>query len=250
MHDSEWPLPKQEFSTAKIIIGLGGSLRSGKDTAADFLVDDLKFEKLGMSDDSLHQFVMRQNPWIRLAGRGFARYRDIINAYGYVEAKKISDLREFLQLTGTEAGRDLIGENVWTNIIRDKILASSAPGVVVTGIRYPNELDMIHELGGTTIYVSRAESPSKPSKVPSEATTLEGALEAVSQAHTASQHSSETSLSGKDFDHILANNSTLEDLRTNIHRLVAPEITRDHGRKKNSRTRVIQNHWLELRPED
>ena len=221
MHDSEWPLPKQEVSAAKIVIGLGGSLRSGKDTAADFLVEDLSFDKLGMSDDSLHQFVMRQNPWIQTNEGFFARYRTIIAEHGYTDAKKIDDLRQFLQLTGTEAGRDLIGENVWVDIIRNKILASTAPGVVVTGIRYPNELDMIRKLGGTTIYVTRADSTE----------------------HRMSQHSSETTLSGKDFDHILANNSTLDDLRTNIHRLVAPEISRNHGRNKNHGG-IIKSFWL------
>lgn len=211
----------------KMIIGLGGKLRSGKDTVADYLVEHHGFLKLGMSDDSLHQFVLRQNPWVEIqkpflkfwTRRTYARYRDVVAARGYVEAKKIPDLRSLLQLTGTEAGRDVVGEDIWTGVILRKALAATQP-VVITGIRYPNELEMLRELEATPVWVSRPESPSKALDPRSKVSGPRKGRKAVSVAPAASQHSSEVSLSEHYFDIALENDSDLAHLYRETDRLV------------------------------
>lgn len=211
----------------KMIIGLGGKLRSGKDTVADYLVEHHGFLKLGMSDDSLHQFVLRQNPWVEIqkpflkfwTRRTYARYRDVVAAQGYVEAKKNPDLRRLLQLTGTEAGRDVVGEDIWTGVIRRKALATTQP-VVITGIRYPNELEMLRELEATPVWVSRPESPSKALDPRSKVSGPRRGRKAVHVAPEASQHSSEVSLSEHYFDIALENDSDLAHLYRETDRLV------------------------------
>lgn len=219
--------PPYHYVQPRLIIGLGGKLRSGKDTVADYLVEHHGFLKLGMSDDSLHQFVMAQNPWVEIqqpflfywTRRIFRRYRDVVNAQGYVDAKKNPDLRRLLQLTGTEAGRDVIGEDVWTGVILRKALAAEQP-VVITGIRYQNEIEMIRELEGWAAWVDRPESLSKALDPLPKVSAPKRGRKALSEAPVASQHTSETALSAEWFDVVLENDSDLATLYGRADRLV------------------------------
>src|SRR5690606_741544 len=75
----------------------------------------------------------------------------------YVEAKTDPEVRRLLQKLGTEVGRNMIGENVWVSIMARKIDDHRSAGhpVVVTGLRFPNEPQMIRELGGRTVWIDR-----------------------------------------------------------------------------------------------
>lgn len=190
------------------LIGLGGHLRSGKDAVADHLVAEHGFVKIGMSD-ALHEAMLAIDPIVVVGefvqypegapGYGWntpraqMRYSELVEAVGYVEAKKRPEVRRLLQKLGTEVGRNMIGEQVWTNIIARKIDDHRGAGhpVVVTGIRFPNEVQMIRELGGRPVWIDR----------PSLATS--GAIAA---------HASENSVSEEDFDGLIVNDRTLEDL--------------------------------------
>lgn len=238
MNDSEWAVPKEEFDwrseLAELlkrgsvrtgsqqrfnILGMGGKLRSGKDTAADFLVEDRGYLKLGMSD-ALNAFLIAQNPWVNLNGdgaaelaerhpglastamHGFVHYADLVDALGYVEAKKIIDFRELMQRTGTEAGREVLYENVWVDAVARRV-REAQQDVVITGIRFPNELEMVKNLGGHSIWVDRLTDDIAHVKA---ATPVAWSPEAVS-------HASESSVKPEDFDFILSNDADLDTLR-------------------------------------
>jgi hypothetical protein len=193
------------------LIGLGGRLRSGKDAVADVLVDRYGFTKLGMSD-ALIEAALVLDPYIPVNThaatfpRGehglFVRLSHLVEQVGYVDAKKNPEVRRFLQKLGTEFGRQMIGEFVWTDIMYRKIdrLRGEGHSVVVTGIRFPNEIDLITSLNGDAVYVER---PGLPKDV---------------QGHV-----SENSIGPSDFDAILCNDGTLDDLPTKIEALLAPE---------------------------
>lgn len=177
-------------------IGLGGHLRSGKDTVADRLVAEHGFTKLGMSD-ALHEAMLALDPIIAYrhvaTGRFPLRYSDSISDIGYVSTKKEHpEVRRLLQKLGTEVGRDMIGENTWVDIIARKVDALLKDGrdVAVTGIRFPNELRMVRSLGGTAVWVDRP------------------GLDSASPA----AHASETSVDDSMFDRMLVNDGTLEHL--------------------------------------
>ena len=206
------------------IIGIGGKLASGKDAVADHLVENHGWVKLGMSD-ALAESLYAMNPmvpaegwteklgWFRnwlfttffsksQIGMGFyLPYSYLVDEFGYVEAKTNDEVRRLLQKLGTEVGRRIISESVWTDIVvrRAKEAAKTAPGVIITGIRFPNELDMItDELDGELWWVVR---PS---------------LGAGSNAG----HASENSVSETDFDRTIRNDGTLEDLYIKVNDLV------------------------------
>ncbi|UDL16447.1 deoxynucleoside monophosphate kinase [Microbacterium phage Zooman] len=207
------------------IIGIGGKLASGKDAISDHLVAEHGWVKLGMSD-ALSEALYILNPWIPTGigldqKKGFAklvtwlnnpfgtkteftavsRYQELFDRDGYVEVKKNSEVRRLLQILGTEVGRKIIGESTWTDIVirrTQDALAEGAPGVIITGIRFPNELDMIEDLDGELWWVDR---PS---------------LQAGSNAG----HASENSVSSVDFDRVVVNDGTLEDLYQKVDDLV------------------------------
>lgn len=205
------------------IVGIGGKLASGKDAVSDHLVENHGWLKLGMSD-ALADALYTLNPWIptgidlnkptwkqrlaHLIGRGkdeftaVERYQDYFNQYGYVRVKENDEVRRLLQILGTEVGRKQISESIWTDIMERKVregVAAGYPGVIVTGVRFPNEIEAISDnLGGELWWVSR---PS---------------LAAGSNAG----HASENSVNAADFDTTIVNDGSLLDLYAKVDRLV------------------------------
>jgi len=182
------------------IIGIGGRLRAGKDTVADVLAADHGFRKMGMSD-ALADALLVLDPVIPdwPAVGTATRYVDVVHRAGYVEAKQHPEVRRLLQKLGTELGRDMIHENVWVDMVERRLRANRAAGVdtVITGIRFPNEVDMIRRIGGTLAWVTRPGT------------------------ETTAAHSSETSVTVGDFDVLIRNTGTLDDLEAKAHLLVS-----------------------------
>ena len=203
------------------IVGVGGLLTSGKDAFADYLVTSWGYTKTFMSHP-LHQWMLTQNPWIKLDKRilcmenwywepgEFHSYREIVHQVGYTEAKEQTEIRQALQRIGTECGRKLISENVWVDAMRREIENAQARGitnVVVTGIRYENELKMIQRLGGETVWIER----------PSARAAHE---EKIRKTDSTARHSSETTLDQERFDSVIANDGDLEQLFAKADRWV------------------------------
>lgn len=144
------------------LIGLGGRLQNGKDVVADRLVAEHGFIKMGMSDP-LNAAMMTLNPIVRYSYQedGYIGYAEIVDRVGYTDAKKIPEVRRLLQVFGTEVVRNMFGENVWVDLARKRILemVEDNVSVVLTGIRFENELNLIHSLGGETWWVERPGFP-------------------------------------------------------------------------------------------
>lgn len=174
------------------LIGLGGKYRAGKDVVADHLVDSHGFRKIGMSD-ILAEALYALNPVVVLDESGqYVRYQELHDVVGYVAAKEMSsEVRRLLQVLGTEVGRQLLGEDVWVEAIGQRIKSSSEP-VVVTGIRFFNELDMIRQLGGVSVFIIRP---------------------GLQQEATTAQHASETTLEEHNFNLVVLNTGSIEDLQ-------------------------------------
>jgi len=190
------------------LIGVGGLAGAGKDTYAELMQDlypEKKFFVIGMSD-ILRDSIEAVNPWIEYAEDEFIRFNDIIEdhtehgnysyADAYTLAKTIPDVRDFLQKLGTEVGRRLISKNVWVDATRTRIRALREVGysVILTGVRFPNELEMVTSEGGRSVFIIN---------------------ENVLKVNT---HASETSISQDDFDTIIYNNASIDALKEYLKR--------------------------------
>jgi hypothetical protein len=63
--------------------------------------------------------------------------------------------RFLMQTLGTEWGRQIIGEDVWVEAVKSQILASSAQTILIDDLRFPNEAEMVKEMGGEVWVVKR-----------------------------------------------------------------------------------------------
>lgn len=188
-----------------IVILVGGRLTAGKDEFADRLVAEHGFVKLGMSD-TLREATRRLTSVYVRVDDNFVTVPELLESVGYVRAKELSPgYRVLLQELGTEVGRDLLGKNIWVEAAKSRILETMEQhpaGVVLTGARFPNELDMVQyfeewrDITATSVWVDRP------------------GLEAAS-------HASEGSVSRNDFEYVLNNTGTLEDLAMASDELLA-----------------------------
>lgn len=126
-------------------------------------------------------------------------------------------VREFLQKLGTEAIRDGLHTNAWVNALfadytlQDYVYHGEAngqpvyPNWIVTDTRFPNEAKAIEERGGIIIRVNRfADDRFQKLDL--------GELGTKYAVDKSSLHPSETSLDNWEFDHVIDNNGTIEEL--------------------------------------
>lgn len=168
-----------------MLLGLGGFAGSGKDAFADCMIQHNSVWVKTYMSYALEQALLVLDPFLLHEGL-WVRYTDLHSRIGYNDSKKNLEVRRLLQVLGTEIGREMFGEDVWV----DKMLATAEQYdyVIVTGIRYENELRAIGNAGGTTAWVSR------PGVGP------------------VNQHSSDNTITPDMFDYLIENNGTLDDL--------------------------------------
>jgi len=115
--------------------------------------------------------------------------------------------RKLLQLLGTECGREILHPNIWVNALfadykstGGKMIGGNRkyiinrefyPNWIITDMRFPNELKAIKDRGGITIRVNRST---------------------YSNGNDGKNHPSETALDNAEFDYVIDNNGTIEEL--------------------------------------
>ena len=193
-------MPGGEIHIGRPLIGFGGYASSGKDAAVDVLVEQ-GFKRTYMSKP-LEQALLALNPQIVFEGNpspNWMLYADLHAEVGYEASKRDPEVRRLLQRLGTEVGRKLFGENVWVDKMRTEVCEVLDAGgkIAVTGIRFRDEANAIRELGGRLVWVSR------PGYGP------------------VNGHSSDNTLGPDDFDEVIVNDGTLDDLRA-IVQILSP----------------------------
>lgn len=138
------------------LIGITGYARSGKDELAKSLFLRGNYRPMAMSD-ALREMAMVLDPILTDGDEEWYSLSQTIMREGYTEAKKHKGVREYLQILGTNAVRNILGEDSWVAAAERQFVSSLAEGsnVTVTGIRFPNEVNMIKRYGGTMIKVLR-----------------------------------------------------------------------------------------------
>lgn len=195
------PAGKGRGRKAVDLIGMSGYAQSGKDTVGEILARRYGFTLVSPSN-VLREFLYAQNLYLEGGVDEFgqhqppARLNDVVDLYGWDMARKVyPEVRVLQQKTGTEAGRDVLHEDVWLDALVDRF----SPGAkhVSTSVRYLNEARFITERGGVIIRVNRP------------------GVEAVND------HSSDTEMDDWDFDHVIENDGSLDDLAEKVAALVA-----------------------------
>lgn len=127
--------------------------------------------------------------------------------------------RLLLQLIGTQCGRQIIHPNIWVNATMADYKQTNScshwegdapiyrmPNWIITDVRFPNEAKAIKDKGGILIRVNR---PCE------ECGVLEG-HKMIPHKNKPSEHESETALDDYEFDYIVDNSGTIEELIVKI----------------------------------
>lgn len=186
-----------------MLVGISGYAQAGKDSIGKLLVENHNFTRYAFAD-KLREFLYAQNPVVVVdfAFEHVERVQDIVDKYGWERAKlDYQEIRELLQRLGTEAGRKILGDNVWVEAVFNDINKGLDLGwnesVVITDVRFPNEAQAIKDHNGFVVRVKRPGITA------------------------ANAHVSETSLDEWPFDYTIPNDATIEALALSVKHLVA-----------------------------
>jgi hypothetical protein len=194
------------------LIGICGFIGSGKDTAADYLVNIHGFRRDSFAA-TLKDAVAAVFGWDRemLEGRTkHAReWREQIDPW-WAERLEMPNLtpRLVLQLWGTEVCRKGFHNDIWIASVENK-LRTSQDNIVISDCRCPNEIKAIKSAGGKVIWVQRGILPHWHDVAVHANKGSESAQRFLAQEGI---HASETAWVGTNFDYIVDNNRSFDEL--------------------------------------
>jgi hypothetical protein len=159
-----------------MIIGLVGSIGSGKGTIGDILVNRHNFRRESFAK-SLKDAASAIFGWDRALLEGDTDvsrlFREQKDEYWSVALNRDITPRLVLQLLGTEAGRQIFGKDLWVSSVERRIQQQPHDNYVITDARFENEIQKIRDMGGVIIRVVRGEKPefedtatNNPSQMP------------------------------------------------------------------------------------
>lgn len=207
-----------------MIIGICGFIGSGKDTVADYLVNFHEFRRESFAS-TLKDAVAAVFGWDRtmLEGRTKAarEWREQVDPW-WANRLNIPTLtpRWILQYWGTEVCRKGFHDDIWIASLENK-LRNSRDHVVISDCRFPNEIKSIRNAGGIIAWVQRGSLPEWYD-VALQANS--GSNIAVNELKMKKIHASETAWVGTEFDIELDNNSTIDDLYSQVRSLASDPL--------------------------
>ena len=204
----------------KQIIGICGFIGSGKDTAADYLVNFHEFRRDSFAA-TLKDAVAAVFGWDRelLEGRTkqAREWREQVDPW-WAERLDMPDLtpRWVLQWWGTEVCRKAFHNDIWIASLESR-LRNSNDNIVISDCRFPNEIKAIKAAGGKVVWVQRGELPSWHIMA---AKANRGDTFATEKLKALGVHASETAWVGTDFDAVIDNNDSVDALYLQIAKIV------------------------------
>lgn len=193
-----------------MIIGLCGAQGAGKDTVGGILESKHGFVKLAFAS-AIKDILSALFSWPRDMLEGLTKesreWRETPNEY-WSNKLAIPDFspRRAMQIVGTDLFRNHLNQDIWINIIENKImtLRESDPNVniVITDCRFANEFDMIRKFPEARI------------------------IKIVKDTHVeiGATHSSENDWTNVDCE-ILQNNGSIESLGLNLDAMIYSSLS-------------------------
>jgi len=168
-----------------MIIGFGYKMRTGKDTSADYLIEKYGFKKISFAEalksevgeynrllinynidkKELYLYDNPGNMKLIVDSKIKEVFVDYIlenkDCVDYITGDIIFQKygrpkkdRVLLQLWGTNYRR-VENENYWVDLVKQQILGEPDTNWVITDVRFPNELELIKQLGGVSVEIVR-----------------------------------------------------------------------------------------------
>jgi hypothetical protein len=213
-----------------MIIGFVGFIGSGKDTAADYLVNYHGFRRDSFAN-TLKDAVSQVFGWDRIMLEGRTaearKWREQVDPWwsGRLAMPNLTP-RWVLQQWGTEVCRAAFHDDIWIASLENK-MRKTEDNIVISDVRFPNEIKAIHNAGGLVIRIKRGPDPDwydsavSVNRGPAGNSTWSISLEKLKKLGI---HASETAWVGGNIDHTVSNDSSVDDLFDQIKNLVSNRL--------------------------
>lgn len=208
-----------------MILGIVGFIGSGKDTAADYLVNLHGFRResfAGNLKDAISVVFGWNREMLEGRSRQSREWREQVDPW-WSERLGIPHLtpRWILQYWGTEVCREGFHNDIWIASLENK-LRSIQDNVVITDCRFPNEIAAIRNQGGRIVWIQRGELPEwyQDALAFKQGPSNIGWALSRARLEELQVHASESSWVGEQFDQIIDNNGSLDSLSEQIKNLV------------------------------
>jgi hypothetical protein len=191
-----------------MIIGLCGSQGSGKDTVANILISEYGFVKLTFAS-TLKDVVAILFSWPRELLEGLTEesrlWRETVDDFWSAKLSIPSFTpRKALQMIGTDLFRIHFNNDIWISIVENKIstILKNNPNtnIVISDCRFTNEFCLIKQFPDSHIITILREKNNSINK---------------------SAHLSETEWVNYNFDAILQNDNSIDDLKSKLKSLLS-----------------------------
>ena len=199
-----------------MIIGICGFIGSGKDTVANYLVEEHNYQRDSFAG-ALKDAVASVFSWDRQLLEGTTpearEWREQVDTW-WAERLSMPELtpRWVLQYWGTEVCRQGFHDDIWIASLEHRLLQQDSD-VVISDVRFPNEVEVIKKAGGKVWWVQRG---ALPDWYPQGMLASNGYTDAVKQLEEQNIHISEWAWLQTVFDLVLNNNSTVNHLYSKI----------------------------------
>lgn len=182
----------------QLLIGLAGRARTGKTSLAQHLTIEHDFQSYAFADPLREGLINVFN----------------LTPSDFSDDKKEQPIgwlgrspRELMQSMGTEWGRHMVHPELWLLLAEQNLTHlgqtyDTAPGFVISDVRFENEAEFIRKRGGIVIHVLRPGAPE------------------------VNPHLSERGVAIIDNDFVLHNDGSLEDLFSQMDQYLAAIVRR------------------------
>lgn len=199
-----------------MIISVSGLISSGKDTIADFLVNEHNFRKESWAG-TLKDAVSMVFGWDRNLLEGKTdksrKWREVPDLWWSERLGREIIPRRVLQEWGTEVCRNNYHDEIWIASLENK-LRNTNENIVISDSRFPNEIQSVKRLGGITLRVKRGPDPQWVNEYIKNGLSYEWTTK---YKHV---HASEFSSVAEKYDFIIDNNGTIGELYSKINNLL------------------------------
>ena len=185
-----------------MLIGLVGLIGSGKDTVAERLVTHHGYKRDSFAK-SLKDAVSSMFNWDRELLEGNTsesrEWREQPDKFWSEKMGKEVTPRWVLQYFGTEVMRQGMYDAIWVDSVIGRYKGDKT---VISDTRFQNEIKTIKAHSGKILLVKRGELPTRE------------------EMQNNGSHQSEWDWMGSNFDYIIENNSSLEELNANVDQVI------------------------------
>ncbi len=206
-----------------MIVGISGFINSGKSTVATQLTDDYGFRKDSFAT-SLKDACALMFDWPRAMIEGDTKesreWRELTDEW-WANRLGIPNFspRLALQLIGTDSLRNHFNEGIWFMTLENRVRKNPEQHVVISDVRFPNEVKFIQEQGGVMVRVDRGPAPVwfETALMANKGNSI--AKEVMTSTYSTA-HFSEWAWVGQKYDYVISNNAGLDHLQHQVKEII------------------------------